>query len=164
MRLGTSVFAGGTQTAPADARESVPSLRLVVEEEEAPPLSPALPLRSCDSPLYLPSSRVNVSLSPGFPRGLCFFDHPSSRRHAVWPPAAGLDHPAEHPGWLLRSCCPFGAVTGALSPAGSGGEVKQQVDVLDPSVSHVRFGQSLFPRVGSLNRTMVHLRVRLRSP
>jgi len=45
-----------------------------------------------------------------------------------------------------------------------GGEVESQVDVLDPSASRVPFGQSRLPRVGSLKITMVHLRVRLRSP
>ena len=108
------------------------------------------------SPLAFPGALASLTIPPngGMRSGHLLL---VSTTHSI-------DHPAEPPGWLLRSCCPFGAVTGALYPPGSGGEVKSQMDVLDPAASRVRFGRSLLPRVGSSNITMVHLRVRLRSP
>src|SRR5205807_8534855 len=75
-RLDRSVFAVGTPFVLACARELVPSLRLVV-------LQPSLPFLCCDSWLYPPSHRADVSVSSGFPRGLGFFGNPSLRELAV---------------------------------------------------------------------------------
>jgi hypothetical protein len=73
QRLDRSSFAVGTRSALACAKGCVSSLRLAVV--------PSLPFLSCDSWLYLPSDRADVSVSSGFPRDICFFGNPS----LAWP-------------------------------------------------------------------------------
>ena len=83
---------------------------------------------------YLPCRRVPVCLSPSFPRGFCFWDDPSARRHAVdtysvvarGEPAVGYPVPRLRLSSSLGSYCSpgyFGVLPGSRNVASSLGRV-----------------------------------------
>jgi len=154
LRLGRFSFAAGTRSSLAYAREAVPSLRS--------PFPVALWFLCCYSRLYPPSYRVYVSLSSGFPGGVCALCPSFHRWLLAWSPTpTPISESRPMVSSFRQSVFRYRRL--ALSAGFPGGEYWSKEDLPAPSLA--LFGPSRsasrhLSHVGLLYVTTVQTRIR----